>query len=222
MVFGIPHGNSNINVRFVAKNMDQFQCIVINVINIILQKEKYIKEYIMPAITPHGRNALYLLTIRDTLRRKYDRNVTWNEVLTYMFTELKRIPTLEARITALETQYESEKDHHTEFAETIALKLAERPNAPVMMQANPTMQQATLTPPPPPPKAITPPRPIQQLSGDVKRDYQREVKGLLTGAPVKPSEIEKINGLERKVVEAEEVPFLEEKPKAFYEVKHND
>jgi hypothetical protein len=173
----------------------------------------------MPAITPQGRNAIYLLTIRDSLKRKHDRNITWNEVLTYLFDELRRIPKLEERITELEEQYESEKDHHTEFAENIALKLADRPNAPVMMQANPTMQQANLTPPPPPPKEISPPKPIKQLSGDVKRDYQQEVKGLLTGTPVKPSKIATMNGnAERKIIEADAPRALNEKPEEWYNV----
>ena len=177
----------------------------------------------MPTITPQGRNIFLLNIIRDSLVRRYDRKITWNEVLSEMFRELERIRHLEARITELEEKYESEKDHHTEFAETIALELARKQAAPMMMQANPIMQQASLSPPPPPPMPIAPPKPIAQLSGNVKRDYQAEIKGLLTGAPVKPSEIAQLNGnAARKIIEAETEPFLEEKPKGFYEVKTND
>jgi hypothetical protein len=137
--------------------------------------------------------------MRDKLRRQYTRPVTWNEVLSYFFTELK---TQATRIKELEAQVEElggKVEHKTEVIEEVLLNLSRQAAAPVMMQANPTMIQQPqtvnqLTPqtvnqltPPPPPKQLpqyTPPD-----TGDLKQDLIQESKIVFDGQIRKPSEI---------------------------------
>jgi hypothetical protein len=133
--------------------------------------------------------------MRDKLRRQYTRPVTWNEVLSYFFTELK---TQAVRIKELESQVEElggKVEHKTEVIEEVLLNLSRQAAAPVMMQANPTMIQQPqtvnqLAPPPPPisPKAPT---------------FIKELNGKFVAGALKPSEICSVVFKEPKYLEEE-------------------
>ena len=139
----------------------------------------------MPSLTPTGYNALKLIGMRDKLKKTFERNVTWNEVLAHFFKELKdqadRIRELELTVEELGGKVE----HKTEIMEEVLLNLSRQAAAPVMMQANPTMvsapQQAVLAPPPAPPQLppISPKAPT----------FIKELNGKFCEGKVLPSEI---------------------------------
>lgn len=147
----------------------------------------------MPSLTPTGYNALKLLAMRDKLVKTYERSVSWNEVLSYFFKELKDQAT---RIKELENQVEElggKVEHKTDVIEQIALNLSKQP-PPMMMQSVPIMTQNTLVSPPPPPQL--PPKTVPLLdikpSGNLKQDLIKESKMVFDGQIRSPSEILKL------------------------------
>lgn len=109
----------------------------------------------MPSLNPSGRVALKLLKIRDTLQARYERYVSWNEVLQHIFDELAKTGELKARIKALEEKYEGVQEKRIGFAEDIALELARKPQTMPMMM--PMMQQTMMNGPPSAPPLMPPP-----------------------------------------------------------------
>jgi hypothetical protein len=135
--------------------------------------------------------------MRDKLKRDFTRPVTWNEVLSYFFTELK---TQATRIKELEAQVEElggKVEHKTEVIEEVLLNLSRQAAAPVMMQANPTLisQPQTLVAPPalPPPPPISPKAPT----------FIKELNGKFVAGALKPSEICSVVFKEPKYLEEE-------------------
>jgi hypothetical protein len=180
----------------------------------------------MPAITPTGYNALKLLGMRDKLKKQFERNVTWNEVLSHFFHELK---SQGERIKELEQQVEDlggKVEHKTEVMEEVLLNLSRQAAAPVMMQANPIMTQLSSPPPPPltPPKAK--PRLVYNTSGNLKKDYVQEIKQVFTGEVLKPSAVLQLTEPQHKdtpIVEITEIPILKEaEDKSFYKIEEKN
>lgn len=131
------------------------------------------------------------------LKRERRTMMEYDEVLMFLIQDVMQISDLEQRVKYLEAELETlrtkmdlfkdgEIAHHREIEK---LK-AQHGNVPVMVQANPyMMQQSTpLAPPPPPSKPLY--KPIKQITADVKRDYQKEIKGMIVEG-VKPSHIAK-------------------------------
>ncbi len=194
----------------------------------------------MPTIIPTPWTAIELQKYRTKLLRRTKRTMMeYHEVLTFLLEDVLQITDLEGRVHELETEVDNLKLDMNKLKDDEIMHLreinrlqAQRPSSPVMVQANPNMQQATQTnnPPlsPPPtvsPKAFIPPKAIKHLSGNLKKDYQREIKQIFTGEVLLPSQIQALNGFEDRkeiTIEEDDVPFLEEQAKIFYNVEKEE
>lgn len=112
-------------------------------------------------------------------------------------------------------QLKDELNNERNFIKEAHLASVSRPILLGQSQAQMTpVMQANL--PHPPPTSISspprlPPKPIQNISSNVKNDFQKEIKQLFTGELLLPSMVEQINEFDkREMKEApEEIPDIE-------------
>jgi len=134
---------------------------------------------------------------------------TMDKVIVHLIDENKQ---LKLEIGRLKSKVKGEQD----FLKQAHLAAVSRPISIGQSQAQFIPTQNNFAPPPPPPPQIPPSKPRKRIdykiSGNVKKDYVREIKDVFNGDILKPSQVMEMTALKYKDaidIDVDKIPDLD-------------
>lgn len=165
---------------------------------VLKQKESSIKKRVH-TIQVSAENFLELQRLRDEQAQEVGCRGSYNMAITYLLALQTKYDLLLEKFKNIEDVHQQSLQQENQFLREVVLHSVQTPKTlsnQDLQYPSPNQQPRSLTPPHPPgapPIRCSPPKPIHNYSppntGNIKKDYQKEIAQVFTGNILKPSDI---------------------------------